>query len=223
MAGKNNRILLWRHGQTDWNVVNRFQGHSDIDLNSVGIYQAELAAPIIAGMEPTAILSSDLSRARVTASKLSEIVNMEVLVDERLRETNGGHWEGKTGAENRAVDLENFVRWIDGNDNPAGTIGERRSEVAARATKAINEALAGKDDQLLVVTTHGGTARCLIGHLLQLPISHWGVVGGLSNASWSIVQTNPRGWHLVEHNAGSIPEPVFGEESGAPAMPDWVK
>ena len=100
---------------------------------------------------------------------------------------------------------------------------KRRSEVAARATKAINEALAGKDDQLLVVTTHGGTARCLLGHLLQLPISHWGVVGGLSNASWSIVQTNPRGWHLVEHNAGSIPEPVFGEESGAPAMPDWVK
>ena len=110
MAGKNNRILLWRHGQTDWNVVNRFQGHSDIELNNVGIYQAQLAAPIIAGMEPTAILSSDLSRARVTASKLGEIVNMEVLVDQRLRETNGGHWEGKTGAENRAADLENFVR-----------------------------------------------------------------------------------------------------------------
>ncbi len=113
-----------------------------------------------------------------------------------------------------------------GNDKAIfgyGTTGERRSEVAARATKAINDALAGKDDQLLVVTTHGGTARCLLGHLLQLPISHWGVVGGLSNASWSIVQTNPRGWHLVEHNAGSIPEPVFGEESGAPAMPDWVK
>ena len=122
MAGKNNRILLWRHGQTDWNVINRFQGHSDIALNKVGIYQAELAAPIIAGMEPTAILSSDLSRARDTASKLGEIVNMEVLIDERLRETNGGHWEGKTGAENRAADLENFVRWIDGNDNPAGTI-----------------------------------------------------------------------------------------------------
>ena len=135
-----------------------------------------------------------------------------------LRETNGGEWEGKTGAQNRADDFENFVRWIDGEDHPAGTTGERRSEVAARAIKAINQALAGKDDQLLVVTTHGGTARCVLGNLLQLPISHWGVHGGLSNASWSIVQTNQRGWHLVEHNAGSIPEPVFGEESGAPAM-----
>ena len=50
MAGKNNRILLWRHGQTDWNILNRFQGHSDIELNNVGIYQAQSAAPIIAGM-----------------------------------------------------------------------------------------------------------------------------------------------------------------------------
>ena len=123
MASKNNRIIIWRHGQTDWNVLNRFQGHSDLDLNGVGIYQAEQAAAIIAGMEPTGILSSDLSRARDTAAKLSEIINLEIAIDERLRETNGGHWEGKTGAENRATDLENFIRWIDGNDNPAGTTG----------------------------------------------------------------------------------------------------
>jgi len=176
MAGKNNRILLWRHGQTDWNVVNRFQGHSDIDLNDVGVYQAELAAPIIAGMEPTAILSSDLSRARVTASKLSEIVNMEVLVD----------------------------------------------EVAARASAAIDEFLGDKENQLIVVATHGGTARCLIGHYLHLPMAHWGKIGGLSNARWSILQTSPKGWHLAEHNAGSILEPVFGEESGAD-VPDHVR
>jgi probable phosphoglycerate mutase len=222
VASKNNRILLWRHGQTDWNIINRFQGHSDIALNKVGIYQAELAAPIIAGMEPTAILSSDLSRARDTASKLGEIVNMEVLIDERLRETNGGHWEGKTGAENRAADLENFVRWIDGNDNPAGTIGEKRSEVAARASAAIDEFLGDKENQLVVVATHGGTARCLIGHYLHLPMAHWGKIGGLSNARWSILQTSPKGWHLAEHNAGSILEPVFGEESGAD-VPDHVR
>jgi glucosyl-3-phosphoglycerate phosphatase len=125
------------------------------------------------------------------------------------------NWEGKTGAENRAEDLQNFIRWIDGEDNPAGTTGERRSEVAARAIRAITKALADKTDQVLVVTTHGGTARCILGSLLQLPMSHWGVIGGLSNASWSVLERNPRQWHLVEHNAGSIPEPVFGEESGA--------
>ena len=222
MAGKNNRILLWRHGQTDWNVVNRFQGHSDIELNSVGIYQAQLAAPIIAGMEPTAILSSDLSRARVTASKLGEIVNMEVLIDERLRETNCGNWEGLTGDEIRKVDLDNLRQWSLGGDNPAGGIGERRSEVGARAVAAITDALVGKDNQRIVVATHGGTARTIIGSYLELPIPFWSRIGGLSNAQWSILDHSPKGWLLVEHNAGSIPEPVYGEESGA-VIPDSVR
>ena len=213
MAG--NRVLLWRHGQTDWNIVNRFQGHSDIPLNDVGRYQVKHAAEILAGMNPTAIISSDLGRARATAQALADLVGLPVTVHENLRETNGGLWEGKTGKENRAEDFQNFIRWIDGDDNPAGTTGEKRSEVAARAVGVIMKELEGKTDQLLVVATHGGTARCVLGELLKLPLSHWGVIGGLSNASWSILERNTRQWNLIEHNAGSIPEPVYGEESGA--------
>ena len=212
-----NRILLWRHGQTDWNTVNRFQGHSDIPLNTVGQYQVKHAASILVGMQPTKIISSDLSRVIDTAQALGDLTNLAVEIDIDLRETNGGLWEGKTGAENRAEDFQNFVRWIDGEDNPAGTTGEKRSEVANRAVASIKRALDGLDNQLLVVTTHGGTARCVLGSLLNLPMANWGAVGGLSNASWSILQTNPRGWHLVEHNAGSIPEKILGEESGAEA------
>ena len=215
MAG--NRVVLWRHGQTDWNIGNRFQGHSDIPLNEVGRYQVKHAAEILAGMNPTAIISSDLGRARDTAQALADLVGLSVRTDENLRETNGGMWEGKTGAENRAEDFQNFIRWIDGDDNPAGTTGEKRSEVADRAVKVIKRELEGKSDQLLIVATHGGTARCVLGQLLQLPLTHWGVIGGLSNASWSILERNPRQWNLMEHNAGSIPEPVYGEESGATA------
>ena len=213
MAG--NRVLLWRHGQTDWNLVNRFQGHSDIPLNGVGRYQVQHAAEILAGMNPTAIISSDLGRACATAQALADLVGLPVTTYENLRETNGGLWEGKTGTENRAEDFQNFIRWIDGDDNPAGTTGEKRSEVAARAVGVIMKELEGKTDQLLIVATHGGTARCVLGDLLQLPLSHWGVIGGLSNASWSILERNTRQWNLIEHNAGSIPEPVYGEESGA--------
>ena len=215
-----NKVLIWRHGQTDWNVINRFQGHSDIPLNRVGEFQAKHAAAILAGMEPTAIISSDLGRAHNTAKQLAELVKLEITIDQRLRETDGGNWEGKTGAENREVDFENFVRWIDGEDLPAGTTGEKRREVAARTVAAINDALAGKSNQTLVVATHGGAARCILGSFLQLPLSHWGKIGGLSNASWSVLEETHKGWHLAEHNAGSIPEPVFGEESGAVA-PDW--
>ena len=187
-----NRVVLWRHGQTDWNVVNRFQGHSDIDLNEVGIFQAKHAAQVLAGMNPTAIISSDLGRARNTAQALAALTGLTVDIDADLRETDGGLWEGKTGAENRAEDFDNFIRWIDGEDNPAGTTGERRSEVADRAIRAIKKALGDKTDQVLVVTTHGGTARCILGSLLQLPMSHWGVIAGLSKASWSIIACIPR-------------------------------
>jgi probable phosphoglycerate mutase len=216
MAG--NRILLWRHGQTDWNVANRFQGHSDIALNALGQYQAKHAAEILAGMEPTAIYSSDLDRARTTAQALADIVNVDVTIDARLRETNGGNWEGKTGTQNREEDFENFIKWIDGQDNPAGIVGERRSEVAARARAAITEALKDKTDQLIVFTTHGGTARCVLGDFLELPLTHWAKIGGLSNASWSILAQSPnKGWYLEEHNAGSIPEELLGVESGSTA------
>lgn len=211
-----NRVLLWRHGQTDWNIHNRFQGHSDIPLNDVGRYQAQHAARLLAVMKPTAIISSDLQRAHATAQALADLVHLPVTVDSDLRETNGGNWEGKTGEENRAEDWTNFVRWIDGDNNPAGATGERRTEVAERAVAAIERALAHRgDNQLLVVATHGGAARCVLGKLLELPQSHWAVIGGLSNAAWSILQSGSRGWNLMEHNAGSIPEPVYGEESGA--------
>jgi len=214
-----NRVVLWRHGQTDWNIKNRFQGHSDIALNDVGLYQAQHAARLLAGMKPTAIISSDLQRCTATAQALADLTHLPITLDRDLRETNGGNWEGRTGEENRAEDWANFVRWIDGDNNPAGATGERRTEVAARAVGAIERALAqGGENQLLVVATHGGTSRCVLGKLLELPQSHWAVIGGLSNAAWSILQSNRRGWNLMEHNAGSIPEPIYGEESGAEPM-----
>ena len=79
MAG--NRVVLWRHGQTEWNMVNRFQGHSDIPLNEVGRYQVKHAAEILAGMNPTAIISSDLGRARDTAQALAGLVGLSFRTD----------------------------------------------------------------------------------------------------------------------------------------------
>ena len=206
------RIVLWRHGQTDWNVENRFQGHSDIPLNTVGQYQATHAAKILAGMNPVKIIASDLGRAQQTAQALADLTHLPIHTEVGLRETNGGNWEGKTGEENRAVDPEAFTQWFKGGDEPAGTIGERRSEVAARAIAAIEKHLAEGDGDLIVVT-HGGTIRCVLGKILDLPMGHWAVLGGLSNASWSVIEKARTGWILVEHNAGSIPEPVYGSES----------
>jgi probable phosphoglycerate mutase len=216
VAKSSQRIVLWRHGQTNWNIENRFQGHSDIPLNDIGVAQAERAAPLLMALQPEKIISSDLIRAQQTASALAKLSNLDIHIDAGLRETNGGKWEGKTGAENRAADYERFVTWLDGDDAPAGETGERRSEIAERAVNAIVRALTPELSTLIVVT-HGGTARCILGKMLDMPMNQWSALGGLSNASWSILENGHHrdGWVLVEHNAGSIPEPIYGEESGA--------
>ena len=217
-----NTIILWRHGQTDWNVANKFQGHTDIPLNAVGEYQVKHAARLVVDMKPTAIISSDLSRARNTAQALSDLNGLPIHIDARLRETNCGKWEGLTGEEIRAIDHENLKEWSLGGDNPAGGTGDRRSEVGARAKAAIEDFLAGKDNETLIVATHGGTARTVIGSYLELPIPFWSKIGGLSNASWSVLSHSPKGWLLTEHNAGSIPESVLGQDGGA-VIPDSIR
>lgn len=207
------RILIWRHGQTDWNIENRFQGHSDIPLNQVGLYQVTHSAKILAGMSPAKIISSDLIRAQQTATALSQLVGLPLHIDARIRETNGGNWEGRTGTENRAADSSRFLGWLSGSDDPAGETGERRSEVAERSFSVVKEELSSITG-LLVLVTHGGTARCLLGKMLDLPLEQWGVLGGLSNASWSILEMDRNDkWILTEHNAGSSPELFLGNDA----------
>ena len=210
------QVVLWRHGQTDWNVENRFQGHSDIPLNKVGEYQVTQAAEVLAGLNPNRIISSDLIRAQSTAAALAKLTNLKVEINPGLRETNGGLWEGKTGSENRASHGEFFTRWYEGGDEPAGVTGERRSDVAKRAVSVIEKETANFTGTIVFVT-HGGTVRSVLGSILKLPIERWGVIGGLSNACWSVLEltkhhTGSR-WYLAEHNAGSLPEPVFGDDA----------
>jgi len=210
------RIVLWRHGQTDWNVENRFQGHSDIPLNKVGHYQASEAAKVLAALRPDRIISSDLIRAQETAAALAALTDIKVEINPNLRETDGGLWEGKLASENRATHGELFANWYEGGDEPAGVTGERRSDVAKRAVAVIEKEMTNFSGTIVFVT-HGGTVRSVLGSILKLPIAQWGVIGGLSNACWSILEltkhhTGSR-WYLAEHNAGSLPEPVFGDDA----------
>ena len=211
------RVVLWRHGQTNWNVENRYQGHSDIPLNEVGLYQVGHAAKVLAGMNPTRIIASDLIRTQQTAQALVDLTNIKLEIDPDLRETNGGNWEGKTGAQNREEDGERFKQWMFGEDVRAGETGESRSSVAKRARSAIDRGTTESSGTIIFVT-HGGTSRALLGSILELPLEKWPALGGLSNASWSVLEPNiftNSGWTLVEHNAGSIPEPVIGNEAPA--------
>jgi probable phosphoglycerate mutase len=205
-------VVLWRHGQTAWNLEDRFQGSTDVELDDVGRGQADRAARLLASLEPTAVVSSDLARASETARTLARLVGLEVRLDDRLRETYGGSWQGRTVGELLQRDADAYAAWRSGADVPAGG-GERRSDVAARVVPAILDAVADSPPGgTVVVVTHGGSARAAIGTLLGLPLERWAVIGGLANCCWSVLEEAGDGWRLVEHNAGSLPEPVMADE-----------
>jgi probable phosphoglycerate mutase len=212
----NRRIVLWRHGRTEWNAARRFQGQTDIPLDSVGIQQARDAAESLATLNPSRIISSDLQRAAVTAQTLADKCNLEVVTDAGLRETFAGEWEGQT----REFLIENFgdqlAAWAAGSNlRPGG--GETRTEVAARMFSVINRELEHvSSGETLVVVTHGGSARAVIAQLMDLPPEHWAVLGVLTNCAWSVLteKDSPYGppWRLQEYNAKSLPVPALADD-----------
>ncbi|MBW1601062.1 histidine phosphatase family protein [Streptomyces sp. JJ66] len=206
------KIVLWRHGQTSWNLERRFQGSTDIPLTTEGLSQARRAARLLAALGPDAILSSDLSRARATAAELAALTGLDVHHDENLRETYAGKWQGLTHEEIVGRYGEQYAAWKRGEPVRRGG-GELETEVADRAAPIVERG-ADKlpDGGTLVVVSHGGTIRTTIGRLIGLPPDAWEALGGLSNCSWSVLGESLRGWRLLEHNAGSLPEPVLGDD-----------
>ena len=203
-------MVLWRHGQTEWNNSRRFQGHIDVELDDTGRAQAARAAGQLATLRPQLIVASDLSRAADTAQALADLVGLEVRRTPALRETHGGTWEGRYADELKSD--PQYVAWLAGDDVPAGG-AETRSQVGDRAVVAVREAAAELEPGgVVVVASHGGTIRSAIGRMLDLPVEHWRVFGGLANCCWSVLEEGRTGWRLVEHNAGSLPQAVLGDD-----------
>ena len=201
------RLVLWRHGQTAWNVERRFQGKTDIPLDEVGLGQAQRAAALLAALRPTGILASPLQRAADTAQALADLTGLPVAHDKDLIERDGGQWEGLTSGEIRQRYPEEHARW-----QPPG--GETSAQVAERVGTALNRAVdAMSPTGLLVVASHGAALRLGMSNLLGLPEEVWERLGGLSNCCWSVLaEMRDGGWRLIEHNAGTLPEPVLSDD-----------
>ncbi|MEU7567489.1 histidine phosphatase family protein [Streptomyces fradiae] len=211
-GGRGRRIVLWRHGQTSWNLERRFQGSTDIELTATGLAQARRAARLLAALKPDAVIASDLKRAAATAAELAAITGHTVTHDAALRETYAGVWQGLTHEEILARHGDEYRAWKRGEPVRRGG-GELETEVADRAAPLVLEHAAKvPEDGTLVVVSHGGTIRTTIGRLLGLAPHSWESLGGLSNCCWSVLGEGARGWRLLEHNAGTLPEPVLGDD-----------
>jgi broad specificity phosphatase PhoE len=187
------RLVMLRHGQTEFNAGRRMQGQLDTDLSDLGREQAVVAAEALAKRHPLLIVSSDLRRALDTATALGERTGLAVDVDTRLRETHLGDWQGMTHLEVDAVAPGARLAWRDdARWAPHG--GESRVDVAARSRPLVAELVAaqpdwgadtdGGQDRPVVLVAHGGLIAALTADLLGLPVDTWPVLGGMGNASW---------------------------------------
>ncbi|BFO21470.1 histidine phosphatase family protein [Streptomyces sp. KM77-8] len=211
-ARRGRRVILWRHGQTSWNVERRFQGSTDVELTETGVAQARRSARLLAGLKPDAIVASDLKRAAATAAELAGLAGLGVIHEEALRETYAGVWQGLTHDEIIARYGDEYTAWKRGEPVRRGG-GELETEVADRAAPVVLRHVEKlPEDGTLVVVSHGGTIRTTIGRLLGLDPRSWESLGGLTNCCWSVLGEGARGWRLLEHNAGTLPEPVLGDD-----------
>lgn len=211
------QIILWRHGQTGWNAAGRVQGQSDVPLDDVGIAQANESAARLATLNPARILSSDLSRATATAQVLSDLTNVAVETDMRLREMAFGLREGLTSHEAWQTYPDEMRAWVTG-DGIRMPGGETYREAGKRFAEVLSELSADLEpDRPAVVVAHGAVLRVGACTFVGIPQEHWRSFGGFSNCAWSVLEESGFGdrkiWRITEWNAGTLPEPVLSDDT----------
>jgi probable phosphoglycerate mutase len=189
-------FYLIRHGETDWNLSGRWQGHADVPLNQLGRMQARHLAGRMRGEGLDAIYSSDLLRAWETAQALGEALGIAPRPLPALREIDVGAWSGLTRAEVLARDGDLIERLESGEDVPRGGSGERFAELYRRVVGATEQLAAAQPEGHLALVTHGGPVRALLLHAARDKRDALPRRLHIGNTSVSILACGLAGWQL---------------------------
>ena len=167
------RLMIVRHGESEWNAVRRLQGQADIALSQKGMDQARALAPVVSALAPDRVICSDLDRAHHTARLLGVA---EPLCCPGLREIDVGAWTGRPIAALRADDPAGYEGWRAGTFTPPE--GEAWPDFVSRTSSCVLDHLATAER--LLVVCHGGVVRALLEHFLALTPSRIIPVGPAS-------------------------------------------
>lgn len=150
------RMILIRHGETDWNIQHRVQGHVDIPLNDNGLQQAKRVAERMRSEVIDALYSSDLQRAKRTAEIIAEYHCLDVQIDPRLRERNYGQLEGltKEQIDSRFPNYQSRDHAIQDQ--------ETLEQVRKRAMEALAEIGQQFKNGTVAVVSHGGWINAVL-------------------------------------------------------------
>jgi glucosyl-3-phosphoglycerate phosphatase len=215
VADQPRTLVLVRHGETDWNVEGRAQGHADVPLNEVGQAQAAAVAPALAAFGPSRLWSSDLARARQTAERVAAATGLTMVTDPRLREYDVGKRSGLTLEEFAASYPEDYDAWV--SDRAVLMPGEESTEqVRDRIVPALNACLdALEPGQTGIVVLHGACLKVGLMGLLGWPWELAQSLQGIENCAYCVLDEDSLrgGIRLTSYNEKAV---------GSRHRPDFV-
>lgn len=167
------RVVLIRHGQTEWNQEERFRGRADLGLTPLGMQQAQATAQRLAPWEIAAVYSSPLRRALYTAQVLGDRVGLRVQTLEGLIDIDYGLWQGLSLAEAETRHKDMYRQWLVHPHLVHFPGGESLEQVGHRAGSALTQVAAAHPDQTVALVSHKVVCKVLVCHILGLDDSHF--------------------------------------------------
>lgn len=175
------RIILVRHGQTEWNRVERFRGRATLDLNEVGIKQAEASAEKIAQWSVATVYSSPLPRAVTTAKIIAQRLGLEVKLLPGLIDIDYGQWQGLSPEEAAIRDRSLYELWLRSPHLVKFPGGESLEQVRDRTAASVGDLISNHAEETVVLVSHKVVCQILVLHFLGLDNSRfWQVAQDVS-------------------------------------------
>lgn len=205
------KIILARHGETRWNVSEVFRGRADVELNEVGVRQAELLAGYLENVEIKAVYSSPLQRALKTAEIVARRHKLEVQVNPGLEDMEFGVWQGLSLTEVKDKYPRLYAEWLSQPERVKIPQAESFADIRKRALAVVNGLL--NDDGTVVLVSHRVVNKILICALLGLDDSHFWQIRQ-DNCAITTFTHNGRQFILDEHNNTSYLKVVDKDRLG---------
>ena len=174
------RLILVRHGQTEWNAGGRYQGQSNVALSDTGRKQARFLAERFPVKQLDAIYTSDLDRAKETAECVGEKLGVSVRPEKAFRELSFGDWEGLTYQEISSRWPKEAEKLFTAPDELVIPHGETFQELQKRALDKIQLLYKNHIDQTVAVFAHGAINKTILAGLMHIPLHYL----------WSLRQDN---------------------------------
>jgi probable phosphoglycerate mutase len=185
-------LVLVRHGETDWNLSGRAQGHADIPLNATGHAQAHAVARVVAAFAPVRLWSSDLARARETAEAIAGTTGLTVELDARLREYDVGERSGLTLDEAAEQFPDELAAFRAGRTTTLVPGEETNEQVRERIVPALLDCFAGLNGgETGIAVLHGACLRVGLMGVVGWPSEHARALVGIENGAYCVLTHDP--------------------------------